>query len=71
MATNLEVNKENIVKITKAARTRWRIENQCFNTLKNFRYELLGMFKLFIFESWEHMLIHCLDNNGVDPPEIV
>ena len=32
--TSLEVNKENIVKITKAARARWRIENQCFNTLK-------------------------------------
>lgn len=121
-ATNLDVSKTNVAKITKAARARWRIENQCFNTLKNFGYnlthnwghqkgtsfnfyilimlafyihqileltdqlfqwckkicvtyddlwdELLGMFKLILFESWEHMLIHCLDNNGVDPPEI-
>ena len=121
-ATNLDVNKTNVAKITKAARARWRIENQCFNTLKNFGYnlthnwghqkgasfnfyvlimlalyihqileftdqlfqwcrkvcvtyeglwdELLGMFKLILFERWEHMLIHCLDNNGVDPPEI-
>ena len=55
-ATNLEVNKENIVKIAKAARARWRIKNQCFNTLKNFEDEILGMFKLLIFESWEHKL---------------
>jgi hypothetical protein len=122
-ATNLEVDKSNIAQITKAARARWRIENQCFNTLKNFGYELthnwghlkgesfnfyilimlafyihqileftdqlfqwcrkvcvtyddlwdelLGMFKLLLFESWEHMLIHLLDNNGIDPPQIV
>ena len=41
--------------VTKA-RDRWRIENQCFNTLKNFGDEILGMFKLLIFESWEHKL---------------
>ena len=33
--------------------------------------ELLGMFKLLLFESWEHMLVHLLDNNGIDPPQIV
>ena len=38
--TNLEVNKSNVVKITKAARARWHIENQCFNALKNSGYEL-------------------------------
>lgn len=122
-ATNLDVDKSNVAQITKAARARWRIENQCFNTLKNFGYELthnwghlkgesfnfyilimlsfyihqileftdqlfqwcrkvcvtyddlwdelLGMFKLLLFESWEHMLAHLLDNNGIDPPQIV
>jgi hypothetical protein len=122
-ATNLNVDKSNIAQITKAARARWRIENQCFNALKNFGYELthnwghlkgesfnfyilimlafyihqileftdqlfqwcrkvcvtyndlwdelLGMFKLLLFESWEHMMVNLLDNNGIDPPQIV
>ena len=39
-ATNLDVNNETVVSITKAARARWRIENQCFNALKNHGYEL-------------------------------
>jgi hypothetical protein len=33
--------------------------------------ELFGMFKLLLFESWKHMLTHLLDNNGIDPPQIV
>ena len=36
-----------IAQITKAARARWRIENQCFNTLKNFGYELT--------HNWGHL----------------
>ena len=122
-ATNLDVNKDNVAKLTQAARARWRIENQCFNTLKNYGYELThnwghvkgesfnfyilimlafyihqileltdqlfqwcrevcvtyddlwsdlsALFKLLLFDSWEHMLVQCLKNNGVDPPEIV
>ena len=122
-ATNLDVNKDNVAKLTQAARARWRIENQCFNTLKNYGYELThnwghvkgesfnfyilimlafyihqileltdqlfqwcrevcvtyddlwsdlsALFKLLLFDSWEHMLVQCLENNGVDPPEIV
>jgi hypothetical protein len=119
-ATNLKVVKENVAKITKAARARWHIENQCFNAVKNQGYDLthnwghvkgeafnfyilvmLGfylhqifeltdqlfqwckkvcvtyrdlwddltaLFKLFLFPSWEEMLIHCLKAKGVDPP---
>jgi hypothetical protein len=122
-ATNLMVNKSNIIKITKAARSRWKVENQCFNALKNSGYELthnwghvqgesfnfyvltmvafyihqifeltdrlfqlcrkvcvtyndlweeLGaLFRLVLFESWEHMLVKCLEDNGVDPPVII
>lgn len=122
-ATNLEVNKETIGSITKAARARWKIENQCFNALKNYGYnlthnwghvngeafnfyilimlafyihqifemtdqlfqwcrevcvtfrdlweDLTALFKLMLFESWEHMLAHCLEDRGVDPPIIV
>ena len=39
-ATNLVVNQSNIIQITKAARARWKVENQCFNALKNSGYEL-------------------------------
>jgi len=38
--TDLGVNESNIVKLVKGARSRWRIENECFNTLKNQGYEL-------------------------------
>ena len=30
--------------------------------------ELCGLFRLMLFESWEHMLVKCMENNGVDPP---
>ena len=33
--------------------------------------DLSALFKLLLFDSWEHMLVQCLENNGVDPPEIV
>lgn len=39
-ATNLTVTKENVAMVTKAARARWRIENQCFNAVKNYGYDL-------------------------------
>lgn len=39
-ATNLVVNNDNVAKVTKAARSRWKIENECFNTLKNHGYDL-------------------------------
>lgn len=32
--------------------------------------ELGGLFRLALFESWEHMLVKCLENNGADPPII-
>ena len=36
--TDLEVNKSNIAKLVKGARTRWKIENETFNTLKTKGY---------------------------------
>ena len=36
--TNLEINKENVFDIVRAARTRWKVENETFNTLKNQGY---------------------------------
>lgn len=36
--TNLTLAEANIEKITAAARSRWKIENQCFNNLKNRGY---------------------------------
>lgn len=38
--TDLDVNKESIVKIMRGGRTRWKIENETFNTLKNQGYNL-------------------------------
>jgi len=38
--TNLEVNKNNIVKIAKGARLRWKIENEGFNVQKNRGFNL-------------------------------
>ena len=119
-ATNLDVNEESVISITKAARSRWKIENQCFNALKNEGYELthnwghvkgesfnfyifvmLGFylhqifelsdqifnycrkvcgryvdlwahlrmfFNLYLYDSWEHALKHCIDLNNTDPP---
>ena len=36
--TNIRVSTTNILKITKAGRARWKIENETFNTLKNLGY---------------------------------
>ncbi len=36
--TDLPVNKDTLVKIMRAGRARWRIENETFNTLKNHGY---------------------------------
>jgi len=33
--------------------------------------ELCGLFRLMLFDSWEHMLVKCMENNGVDPPTII
>ena len=38
--TNIPVEQQNVAALTKAARARWHIENQCFNALKNSGYEL-------------------------------
>jgi hypothetical protein len=38
--TNLTVSAENVAALTKAGRCRWKIENECFNTLKNQGYHL-------------------------------
>ena len=36
--TRLEITKENVYTIVRAARTRWKVENETFNTLKNQGY---------------------------------
>ena len=38
--TDLEVNSDNVVLFTRGAKSRWKIENECFNTLKNQGYHL-------------------------------
>ena len=38
--TDLPLNKENIELMVKGARSRWKIENECFNTLKNQGYQI-------------------------------
>jgi len=38
--TNLSVTKENIAEIVSYGRTRWKIENETFNVMKNHGYEL-------------------------------
>jgi hypothetical protein len=36
--TDIEMNITNVIAMTKAGRCRWKIENECFNTLKNQGY---------------------------------
>lgn len=36
--TDLEITRKNIVPLVRGARCRWKIENECFNTLKNQGY---------------------------------
>jgi hypothetical protein len=38
--TDLEITTENAKTILNAARARWKIENECFNTLKNHGYQI-------------------------------
>jgi hypothetical protein len=38
--TDIEITKENVEDIVAGGRARWKIENECFNTLKNHGYEL-------------------------------
>ena len=38
--TDLEVTQENVVLYVRGAKARWKIENECFNTLKNQGYNL-------------------------------
>lgn len=38
--TDLDVNRDNVVLFTRGGKSRWKIENECFNTLKNQGYHL-------------------------------
>jgi hypothetical protein len=42
--TDIPIHKENIVELTDCGRTRWKIENEMFNTLKNNGYNLTHNF---------------------------
>ncbi|MCZ6803789.1 MAG: hypothetical protein O7D86_07630 [Proteobacteria bacterium] len=33
--TDINITPDNVLMMTKAGRCRWKIENECFNTLKN------------------------------------
>jgi len=36
--TDFEISKQNIIQLVQAGRCRWKIKNECFNTLKNQGY---------------------------------
>ena len=36
--TDIKLNKNNVFTVMKAGRSRWKIENETFNTLKNLAY---------------------------------
>lgn len=38
--TDIEITEENVATLVKGARCRWKIENECFNTLKNQGYHI-------------------------------
>ena len=38
--TDIDLNENNIAEPVRAARARWKIENECFNILKNHGYDL-------------------------------
>ena len=38
--TDIEITQDNAITLARAGRCRWKIENECFNTLKNQGYEL-------------------------------
>ncbi len=38
--TDIEITEENVIKMVKNGRCRWKIENECFNTLKNQGYHI-------------------------------
>lgn len=42
--TNMEVNADTVIKLSKAGRLRWKIENEGFNTLKNGGYGMQHLF---------------------------
>jgi len=38
--TDIEITKNNVIDLVKAGRARWKVENECFNTLKNQGYHI-------------------------------
>jgi hypothetical protein len=38
--TDIEITTDNVIDLVKAGRTRWKVENECFNTLKNQGYHI-------------------------------
>lgn len=38
--TDIEISEDNVVELVKIGRARWKIENECFNTLKNQGYHI-------------------------------
>jgi len=38
--TDIKITKDNVIDLVKAGRARWKVENECFNTLKNQGYHI-------------------------------
>ena len=38
--TDIQITKDNVIDLVKAGRARWKVENECFNTLKNQGYHI-------------------------------
>jgi len=49
--TNMEVNADTVIRLSKAGRLRWKIENEGFNTLKNDGYEMQHLFSRKCFNA--------------------
>lgn len=71
--TDLRVKESNVVKLAQAGRCRWKIENECFNTLKNQGYHIehnyghgkqhlsLNMYLLTLLAFYFHQIFELTD----------
>jgi hypothetical protein len=58
--TDLQVDHKNIIKLSKGARTRWKIENEVHNTLKNQGYEFehnFGHGNKYLNQVFAHLML--------------
>ena len=72
--TDIEITKENVVLCVEGAKSRWKVENECFNTLKNQGYHLthnyghgekhlsLNFYQLTLLAFMLHQIAELCDN---------